>query len=88
MAMQDNEPESAYQGPAARTGDTEDGLYPDAQGDLGHKKGADTESLPGSNEPLASASGLDKGSRKRGGGSLVRDEPDNPAMRKSDIDDN
>jgi hypothetical protein len=68
MAKQDNEPESAYQGPAARTGDTEDGLYPDAQGDMGHKKGGDTESLPGSNEPLASESGLDKSTTKGNAG--------------------
>lgn len=53
MAIENNGPESAYQGPAAKTGDTEDGLYPDAQGDLGHKQGGDTEPPPGSSAPQA-----------------------------------
>jgi len=53
MGIENSRPESAYQGPAATAPDTEDGLYPDADGDLGHKADGDTAALPASNEPRA-----------------------------------
>lgn len=80
MAVENNEAQSTDQGPAARTGDTEDGLYPDTQGDLGHKKGGDTESLPGSNEPLAPESGVDEST-------LEKNEGDPTSTLDSTIDE-
>ncbi|WNW10069.1 hypothetical protein RRX38_02510 [Pseudomonas sp. DTU_2021_1001937_2_SI_NGA_ILE_001] len=74
MAIQDNGPENGYQGPAADAPDTDDGLYPGKEGDLGQEQGGDTAPLPGANEPLVS--GGDSVESEAGQGS---DEPDSYA---------
>ena len=52
MAIQDRYESQTAQGPGQQTPNTDDGLYPTREGDLGHGRGGDTEPLPGNNEPL------------------------------------
>jgi len=54
MGIERNRPGKSDQGPAASAPDTEDGLYPDTDGDLGHQSDGDTTPLPNSNEPHTS----------------------------------
>lgn len=55
MAIGTHRPSDSGQGPAITAPDTEDGLYPDTNGDLAHRSDGDTDPLPGTTEPKTSS---------------------------------
>lgn len=83
MAIHNGDSKDTGQGPAIKAPQTEDGLYPDAEGDLGHKRGGDTEPLPGSNEPLTS--GADTAKPKPGQGTVEPDWERNDKVDDPDL---